>query len=167
MSTVNVHATCVVLGKFAAAFDAASDTGVLLLGDSGAGKSDLALRLIARGAVLVADDRTDLSISDGALFASPPQTIVGLLEVRGAGIVRLPCQTHARIALAVMLVPPHAVPRLPQAEHFAPPAPLVLAEEFQPPLLRLAAFEESTPAKVALAAAAFAQGRFVKEVNRL
>ncbi len=167
MSAANIHASCIVLGKFATAFEASPDAGVLLLGDSGSGKSDLALRLIERGAVLVADDRTDLSTSDHTLLAAPPQTIAGLLEVRGAGIVRLPYRARARIALVVMLVPPHEVPRLPELNYFSPPSPLMLAEEFCPPLLQLSAFEDSAPAKVALAAAAFDQGRFVKEVNRL
>ena len=44
----NIHASCVAMGGH----------GVLLLGASGAGKSDLALRLIDEGAQLVADDRT-------------------------------------------------------------------------------------------------------------
>ena len=47
---VNIHASCVAIGG----------KGVLLLGDSGAGKSDLALRLIDEGARLVADDRAEL-----------------------------------------------------------------------------------------------------------
>ena len=44
MKTVNIHASCVAIGH----------KGVLILGDSGAGKSDLALRLIDDGARLVA-----------------------------------------------------------------------------------------------------------------
>ena len=63
----NIHASCVALGN----------KGVLLLGDSGAGKSDLALRLIDGGAKLVTDDRTDLSVRNGKLFARAPVILAG------------------------------------------------------------------------------------------
>ena len=80
MRTVNIHASCVAIGT----------KGVLILGDSGAGKSDLALRLIDDGARLVADDRTELYVSRDALYAQAPKSIAGLIEVRGLGIVALP-----------------------------------------------------------------------------
>jgi HPr kinase/phosphorylase len=73
--------------------------GVLLIGPSGSGKSDLALRLLGRGFSLVADDRVD--IEDGV--AAPPPALAGLLEVRGLGIVRLPYAASARLALVAEL----------------------------------------------------------------
>ncbi len=73
--------------------------GVLLIGPSGSGKSDLALRLLSRGFVLVADDRVD--IEDGV--AAPPPALAGLLEVRGLGIVCLPYAATARLALVAEL----------------------------------------------------------------
>ena len=79
--TVNIHATCVLLESAAAAFGASRAAGVLLLGKSGAGKSDLALQLIALGAKLVSDDRTELFVERGKLFARAPQSIAGLIEV--------------------------------------------------------------------------------------
>ena len=66
----NIHASCIAIGG----------KGVLLLGGSGAGKSDLALRLIDDGAALVADDRTLLFVKNGALHAKAPPSIKGLLE---------------------------------------------------------------------------------------
>src|ERR1700704_3395598 len=93
MSEINVHASCVAIGRH----------GVLLLGRSGAGKSDLALRLIDEGAKLVADDRTILFVSKRALQAKAPASIKGLLEIRGLGIVELPVRSVAKIALVVRL----------------------------------------------------------------
>ena len=86
---MQVHGTCVArLGH-----------AVLLLGAPGAGKSDLALRLLNLGFDLVADDR--VVIVDGR--ASPPAALAGLLEIRGLGIVRLPYRTDVPLALAVEL----------------------------------------------------------------
>jgi HPr kinase/phosphorylase len=70
-----------------------------MVGPSGSGKSDLALRLLSRGFELVADDQVD--IADGV--ASCPVQLAGLLEVRGVGIVRLPWRPQARLALMVDL----------------------------------------------------------------
>jgi HPr kinase/phosphorylase len=95
--SVLVHATAVARGGAA----------VLLLGPPGAGKSDLGLRLIDRGWVLVADDQVLLNGTD----ASAPPTIAGLIEVRGIGIVRLPYRGSVPVRLAVQLEPPIA--RLP------------------------------------------------------
>ena len=60
MTVVNIHASCVVCARAGAAFGVPEDAGVLLLGESGSGKSEAALRLIAIGAKLVADDRCEL-----------------------------------------------------------------------------------------------------------
>ena len=62
----------------------------LLLGESGAGKSDLALRLIAAGAQLVADDRVELSVESNRLIARAPANLAGLIEIRNVGIIALP-----------------------------------------------------------------------------
>jgi serine kinase of HPr protein (carbohydrate metabolism regulator) len=126
------------------------------------GKSDLVLRLIAAGAVLVADDRVDLFVRKGVLHARPPANIAGLLEIRGLGIVELPHAKDVRIELATMLA--RRVERLPEPRFFAPKG-LNLAAKARPPLLGLVAFDASAPAKIAAAAAAFARGslrEFVK-----
>ena len=77
---------------------------VLIEGRSGSGKSDLALRLIDRGATLVSDDYTVvLHHPDNGLIARPPATIAGKIEVRGLGIVELPCVSDVPVALIVRL----------------------------------------------------------------
>lgn len=131
-----LHASAVAIGGL----------GVLLRGRSGAGKSDLALRLIDGGAVLIGDDYVELRARGGRLLAAPPRTIAGLLEVRGLGIQRTPCRPGP-IGLVVDLVAPGRVERLPKPRQV----------EFlgvKLPLLRLAPFQASTPAKVRLALAA-------------
>lgn len=77
--------------------------GVLILGASGSGKSALALKLVARGAALVADDRTEVLRRGAALVARAPAAIAGMIEARGIGIIRLPAQGEAVLTLAVDL----------------------------------------------------------------
>jgi serine kinase of HPr protein (carbohydrate metabolism regulator) len=76
---------------------------VLLEGLSGTGKSDLALRLIDRGAVLISDDRTLLVRTGQHLVARAPGTIRGQIEVRGLGIVAMPQVDDIPVALIVRL----------------------------------------------------------------
>lgn len=163
MGAVIVHATCVRLNRAGAAFGAPANCGVLLLGSSGIGKSDVALRLIAMGAHLVADDRTELFVARGILCGRPADRGAGLMEVRGVGILELPYATSARIGLAVNLGGP--VLRLPEHRSYRPPRRLGLAPRASPPLLALSAFEASTPAKIAAAAAAYALGLHREDVN--
>ena len=86
---------------------------MLLRGAPGAGKSDLALRLIEGGAQLVADDQVALTSSGGALLAAPPARIAGLLEVRGIGIVSMEFMPQCPVRLVVDLAAPHAIERMP------------------------------------------------------
>ena len=86
---LRLHGTCV----------ARDGAGVLLLGPPGAGKSDLAFRLLARGFQLVADDQVLIE----HVIASAPVPLAGLLEVRGLGILRVPHQESAQLALTVEL----------------------------------------------------------------
>lgn len=158
MAVENIHAGCIVLGGAGLAFGAVEDAGILILGGSGSGKSDLMLRLIASGSVLVADDRTDLTIEEGVLIASPPASLAGLIEVRGIGVIRLPHQARAAIALAVDLIPGEPPERMPQALRYRLPAGLSMPESAWPALIRLNPFENSAPAKIAAAVAALAQG---------
>ena len=144
MKLIHIHASCIAIGS----------KGVLLLGESGAGKSDLALRLMDDGAKLVADDRTELWVERGRLCARAPKSIAGLIEVRGLGIVAQPFARKTIIALAVKL---DAAPdRLPEPAFYTPPEPLRLTK--RPPFILLDGRLPSAPAKIRLALAVFAKG---------
>jgi len=145
-SQANIHASCIAIGA----------RGVLLLGKSGAGKSDLALRLIDDGARLVADDRAILFVARGALHARAPESIKGLLEIRGLGIAAIPVRPNAKIALVVRLGREGA--RLPATSLYHAPAPLRAAKPV--PQIALDARFASTPAKIRAALAAFSQDLF-------
>jgi len=114
---------------------------VLITGQSGSGKSDLALRLIDRGALLVADDYTKLDARDGLLIASPPPRIAGKLEIRGVGIDDFPFASEGPVALVVDL--DRRVERLPEE-----PLPVTALQGIALPTLALSAFEASAPIKV-------------------
>ena len=164
MNSTNIHASCVILAEAGKPFGL-SHSGVLLLGASGSGKSDLALRLIDRGCKLVADDRTNLFVRDDKLIASAPEKLAGLIEVRGVGIVEMPFARESEIALVVELVAVEDIPRLPEAERYTPPAPLGLPEAAKPPRIRLTSFEASAPAKILWAVRAFREALFRDERN--
>lgn len=99
---LRLHATCVAQGG----------RGILLRGPPGSGKSDLALRLIDRGAVLVADDQVLIKRRGRALLARAPAGLHGLIEVRGIGILRV-VAVEARLDLVIDLGEPPA-DRLPE-----------------------------------------------------
>ncbi len=77
--------------------------GVLITGKPGAGKSELALELMAMGARLVADDQTQLHVDGGVVQMSPPATIRGLIEMRGIGLIRAKALELAPLAVMVDL----------------------------------------------------------------
>lgn len=151
-----VHASCVAVSpgdrrRFATASGRPADAlGVLLRGPSGAGKSDLALRLLDQGARLVADDRTELQLTDGVLLARAPDTIRGRIEVRGLGISELEPLSDVPVALVVDLVAGACVERMPERASCT-----ILGVEL--PLVRFDPFEASTPAKLRLALADLAR----------
>ena len=152
---MTVHATCVRLERAGLIFGAPRDAGILMLGESGAGKSDMALRLIALGAKLVADDRTELFVEKGKLFGRAPKSIAGLLEIRGVGILKIPGAKKARIVLAINLVDEKSVPRLPPRKYYNPSMP-GLPKSVPIPLLALSA-GFSAPEKILAATAGFSR----------
>ncbi|MDB5416525.1 MAG: Hpr(Ser) kinase/phosphatase [Rubritepida sp.] len=89
---------------------------VLLLAPPGGGKSDLLLRLIGRGWVLVADDQVMLEADQGGLQASPPAALAGRMEVYGLGLLTGLPWRPAPLRLAARLVAQPDLPRLPKPE---------------------------------------------------
>jgi len=129
-----VHATAVAIGGKA----------VLLRGPPGAGKSDLALRLIDAGAALVADDQAELRRSGNHILVRAPAAIAGLIEIRGLGILRLEIVEEAPLAMCVDLMPSTEIERLPERRFEA-------LLEIAIPLIAVSAFEASAAAKLRLA----------------
>lgn len=137
LSSETVHATSVAIGGRA----------VLLSGLSGIGKSDLALRLIDRGAILVSDDYTLLKRQGTGLIATAPATISGMMEVRGIGLVDMPILEEAPVALVIELY--DKVDRMP-----AEPMMRRLAG-IDIPVAKISPMESSAPIKVEMALKAF------------
>ena len=129
----NIYASCVSW----------QNKGVLLIGKTGSGKSDLCLRLIQEyGAFLVADDRVVLNVSHETIFASSPDSIKHMLEVRGVGILKTPSVDSCPINIVVELVGEKAdIERLPDDEFWN-------YEGIQIPIIRLYAFEVSATHKI-------------------
>lgn len=127
-----LHASCIAL----------QSSAILISGPTGAGKSDLALRLIDEGAALIADDQTLLTRSEEKLIASAPVSIQGLIEVRHVGLLRMPFAVSAPVALYIELVSlEENLERLPDKD-------VIALEDVSIHRLRLPAFAASTPAKI-------------------
>ena len=77
VQTETIHATALSIAGQA----------LLLTGPSGSGKSGLALQMMGLGARLIADDQTVLRVDGTTLIASCPDTIRGLIEARGIGLL--------------------------------------------------------------------------------
>ena len=145
---MTIHATALAINGRA----------VMLRGSSGAGKSDLALRLLTMpqdalrtfgvascDVRLIADDRVCVEQVDGRIIVRTPTALHGKLEVRGFGIVDgIAICEMAPLALVVDLVAAGHVERLPEVER-------VTILDVAVPYLRFAPFEATTPLKIALA----------------
>lgn len=80
-----------------------SGRALLILGPAGAGKSGLALELMAMGAGLIADDCTEITLREGHPFAACPGPVRGLIEARFVGLLAAEPEPAAPVALAVDL----------------------------------------------------------------
>lgn len=133
LSSETLHCSTVAIGGRA----------VMIEGRSGSGKSDLALRLIDRGAQLVSDDYTIARRRGKKLLAAPPDTIAGQMEVRGIGLVDMDHVTEQPVALVVQLF--DVVDRMP------PTPELRVIAGVSVPVMKIAPMENSAPIKVELA----------------
>jgi HPr kinase/phosphorylase len=107
-----IHASAVVIGEI----------GVVIRGPSGCGKSNLAIGLILaaqrmrRFASLVGDDRIDLDTRGDRLIARGHRLILGLVEKRGQGIVKVPHEAAVVVRLVVDIVAPQEAVRFPDPD---------------------------------------------------
>ena len=110
---------------------------------SGSGKSDLSLRLIDRGFVLVADDQTIVRKQGDRLIATAPTTIAGKLEIRGVGVVDM--ETVADVPVALLVELTSSIQRMPDDLRSRPVLGVSL------PLISVDALTASAASKVSLA----------------
>lgn len=93
ISTGLIHATCVALNDF----------GVLIVGKSGAGKSQLGLALMGLGAQLVGDDQVEIITMDAGPIVKPAPNIQGMIEARHVGVLNAKFAPQTKIDLVVDL----------------------------------------------------------------
>ena len=108
-----LHATCIEIHK----------KGVLLTGPSGSGKSEVALRLMMMGAHLIADDC--VLLDENTYHASCPKNLTGRMEMRGVGIVSVPCKSSTKVCLRVHLCSRAQVERFPLKKLETRPVPRI------------------------------------------
>ena len=114
--------------------------GVLLLGPSGSGKSDLALRLIDRGAKLICDDVVHIENNDSLPQLACAPNIAGKIEVRGIGICPIDFVDSAPLRLVVQLA--QDLDRMP------PEHQRITIAGYSTPIFKLSPFQPSSAIKV-------------------
>ena len=125
-----IHGSAVAIGE----------NGVLLLGPSGSGNSDLTLQLIDRGAKLICDDALRIENNNGLPLLSCVQHIAGKIEVRGIGICQVDFISSAPLRLIVQLS--QNVDRMP------PEHQRINIAGFSVPMFKLDSFQASSALKV-------------------
>jgi HPr kinase/phosphorylase len=131
--SVALHGTAVEIDGYA----------VLMMGKSGSGKSDLALRLIDRGAKLVGDDAVTFHSRDEALLVQASGAIENRIEVRGVGIFDMEATAECPLRLLIELGA--------DGERLPASWPLRDLNGWSLPVLRMDGFTASAPIKVELA----------------
>lgn len=89
---INLHASAVSV----------ANKGLLILGTSGSGKSELALAMLTHGAKLISDDQVLLTNSPNGITLSAPRSIIGKIEARFIGILNVP-STTTQLSLVIDL----------------------------------------------------------------
>ena len=127
-----IHASSVAVGG----------QGLLIIGAAGAGKSSLALSMMALGAGLVSDDRASLRMDADAVIIEAAPNIKGVIEARGIGLLR--AEPHGAVPLRYVVDLDQTEPdRLPEPHHI-----LVLRQTV--PLLRAKGVPTLAPALMQL-----------------
>lgn len=96
-SNATVHGTAIIIGE----------TGMLITGPSGAGKTMLAMRCLQAAALrgwhhaLIGDDRVRLEVASGRVVARSPSAIAGFAEIRGSGVLPVSARACAVVHLIV------------------------------------------------------------------
>jgi serine kinase of HPr protein (carbohydrate metabolism regulator) len=132
LSSETVQAACV----------AVNGRGVLIECREGEGRADLALRMIDRGAMLVAGAQTVCLRSARDLLASAPAGAGGRIEVRGLGIVEMPHAERVPVDLLIVLL--DSGPRFPEDKRTRSIAGIEV------PVLALPANDAAAPIKAEL-----------------
>lgn len=94
MNSKRIHGTSIALGE----------NGLLITGESGSGKSDLALRLIDSGATLISDDQTICMKKETSIHLFSMEKIYGLIEIRGIGLMKVPYIENIKLSMIIHLV---------------------------------------------------------------
>lgn len=133
-----IHATCVAI----------NGAGIMITGKSGSGKSDLALRLIDRGCLLVSDDhvladKVLLDSGDEGIMLHAVEEIAGQLEIRSLGIHDFDYITAVPLKMMVELT--DRPERYPMDQQMRTILGLAI------PVIKLNPFEASAPIKVEIA----------------
>ncbi len=124
--------------------------GLLIMGPSGSGKSDLALRMIGCGAILIGDDYVELSQGEaGRAVMGTVKNIAGKIEVHNVGILDVPFRAQCEIDLVLNLVNNVGqLDRLPEIKE-------ITVDCISLPCLEFYGFEPSAPEKIKAALAIF------------
>lgn len=122
---------------------AINGNGIIITGHSGAGKSDLTMRLIDRGAQLIADDQIIINGPVNKPILCQTAHHINAIELRGVGIISMDCVNNVALKLAVILDDNY--------ERSPKPFPLRDYGDYHIPTVKISAWELSAPIKVEMA----------------
>jgi HPr kinase/phosphorylase len=116
--------------------------GIIILGKSGTGKSDITYRLICNhGAKLVSDDHIIIEKNENELVAKTVENIKGLIEIRNIGIIKTDYLEKTNIKLIIELEEKENLERMPENEFLE-------INNIKIKKIKLNAFEQSSELKI-------------------